>query len=136
MKGLFTPQIDLSSRVLDIRLERQNLVMANLSNINTPGYKARRLEFEDELQEALNLGLSGKMTRTNEKHIPGDFNANGFDSEHYAEFEPRQVFGEDKVDLDKEMAVMAKNSLMYDALAQVIKKNFEGIQRVIQEGAK
>lgn len=136
MKGLFAPQIDLTSKVLDLRLERQNLVMGNITNINTPGYKARRMEFESELQDALALDKRGKVTRTSAKHIPSTFSTDGFSGKHIKDFEPREIFGEDKVDLDEEIGLMAKNAMQYQALTQVIKKNFEGMRKVIQTGAR
>lgn len=136
MKGLFANHIHLTSRVLDMRLERQNLVTGNIANVDTPDYKARRLEFEDKLQQALNLDARGKMTRTQKSHMPAVFSADGFQGDGLQEFKPRHVYGEDSVDMDKEMAIMSKNGLMYNALASVIKKNFEGLQKVIAEGGK
>ena len=101
--------------------------------MNTPGYKARRLEFEKELQGALNLDATGKMTRTKEDHMPSVFNSATFQGKGSIAFEPRYVYGEDTVDLDTEMGVMAKNSMLYNALTDVIKKNFSGIQKVIAD---
>jgi flagellar basal-body rod protein FlgB len=46
------------------------------------------------------------------------------------------VQGKDSVDLDKEMSVMAKNTLLYNAMATVLKNNFEGLQTTIQEASK
>ncbi|ADU63017.1 MAG: flagellar basal body rod protein FlgB [Pseudodesulfovibrio sp.] len=136
MKGLFGNHIQLTAKVLDLRLERQNVVMGNISNVDTPEYKARRLEFEDKLQQALNHDARGKMTRTQQSHLPAVFNADGFQGDGIKDFKPRHVHGEDSVDMDKEMAIMGKNGLMYNALASVIKKNFEGLQKVIMEGGK
>jgi len=136
MKGIFGSHIGLTAKVMDLRLERQNLVMGNISNVNTPEYKARRLEFEGKLQSALNQNAHGKMTRTEKNHLPSTFSAAGFQGEGLKDFKPRHVYGEDSVDLDKEMTVMTKNGMMYNALASVIKKNFQGLQRTIQAGAK
>jgi flagellar basal-body rod protein FlgB len=136
MKGLFEGHIQLTAKVLDLRLERQNLVMGNISNVDTPDYKARRLEFEDKLQSALNQDARGKMTRTQSNHMPVVFNSEGFQGDGIREFQPRHVYGEDSVDMDKEMTIMNKNGMMYNALASVIKKNFEGLQKIIQEGGK
>jgi flagellar basal-body rod protein FlgB len=126
----------LTAKVLDLRLERQNLVMGNISNVDTPDYKARRLEFEGKLQQALNNDARGKMTRTQSSHMPAVFSADGFQGDGLKEFKARHVYGEDSVDMDKEMAIMNKNGMMYNALASVIKKNFEGLQKIIQEGGK
>jgi flagellar basal-body rod protein FlgB len=136
MKGLFGNHIQLTAKVLDLRLERQNIVMGNISNVDTPEYKARRLEFEDKLQQALNHDARGKMTRTQQSHLPAVFSADGFQGDGIKDFKARHVYGEDSVDMDKEIAIMGKNGLMYNALASVIKKNFEGLQKVISEGGR
>ena len=44
------------------------------------------------------------------------------------------IHGEDRVNIDKEMARHAKNQLQYTALTQVMTKSFEGLNTVIQEG--
>lgn len=136
MRELFGSHINLTAKVLDMRLERQNIVAGNISNINTPQYRARRLEFEDTLQSALNQDARGKMTRTQGNHLPAVFNVDGFQGQGIKNFKAREIYGQDSVDLDKEMTIMAKNSMMYSALSQVIKKNFSGIQKVIMDGSK
>ncbi|WP_027184491.1 flagellar basal body rod protein FlgB [Desulfovibrio inopinatus] len=136
MKTFFPSEIGLTSKVLDIRLDRQNIVMSNLANADIPQYKARRIEFEEELQSALGRDARGKMTQTTKEHMPSVFNPNTFEGEFEEKWKPRAVAGADAVDLDKEMTIMAKNTLMYDALTQVIKKNFEGMKNVIQSGSR
>ena len=136
MKSLFEDHIQLSAKVLDLRMMRQNIVASNLANINTPGYKARRLEFEDKLQEALELHKQKRLTRTNEKHLPFKFDPQKFGPDFWKDIEPRVVQGEDRVDLDKEMAVMAKNTMLYNALTQVIHRDFADLKQIITEGEK
>jgi flagellar basal-body rod protein FlgB len=136
MKGLFERPIDVVEKVMDLRLERQNVVMSNIANVSTPKYKARKLAFEEDLQAAMNLDAKGKMVRTDPRHMPFAFDVNGFEGKGITEFKPRLVYGEDVVDLDKEMAAMAKNSMMYNALSDIEAKNFTGLQSVIQEGGK
>jgi len=136
MKSLIDPNIGLMSKVLDMQLERQNVISSNMANIKTPGYKARRLMFEDELQAALGLDSRGKVSRTHPNHMPSVFSPENFGSEWEKAFKPRMVHGEDRVDLDKEMAIMAKTNLHYTALATVIRSKFEGLKQVIVEGQK
>ena len=58
MKSLFPDHIDLTARVMDFQIQRQNIVSGNLANINTPGYKARTLEFEKDLQADVADGVA------------------------------------------------------------------------------
>jgi len=136
MKGLFDDNIQLTGKVLTMRLMRQNVVMSNVANISTPKYTARRLKFEEDLQSALNLDARGKMSRTEGGHMPSRFESGSFGADIEKEMRHRIIPGEDNVDIDKEMAVMAKNQLMYNALTTVLKSKFEGLKTVIGEGSR
>ena len=136
MKSLYSDHLELTAKVMDFQLQRQNIVSANLANINTPGYKARRLEFEKDLQAALGLSDSGAMARTHPDHFPAPFSPDQSASSVTKSLTPRVVQGVDNVDLDTEMAAMAKNNLMYSTLTTNMQKNFAGMKQVIQDGGK
>jgi flagellar basal-body rod protein FlgB len=136
MKSLFPDHIDLTAKVMDFQLQRQNIVSANMANINTPGYKARTLEFEKDLQAALGLSEAGAVARTHPEHFPLAFSADQTEASVAKSLTPRVVQGVDNVDLDKEMAAMAKNNLLYNTLATVMQKNFTGLKQVIADGGK
>ena len=134
MKTMFPQHLEVVGKVMDMQLQRQNVIMSNISNVKTPGYRPLQLEFEGALQDALQL--NGKVTRTHDKHLPSKFDPNTFGPEVDHEFKPRTVHGEDRVNLDKEMARMAKNNLQYTALSTVVAKGYDGIATIIQEGSK
>lgn len=134
MKNMFTSQVGLVGKVMDMQLQRQNVITSNLANVETPNYKPRELEFEKELQSALGLDMRGRMTVSSNGHMPAAFDAQNFGPEWDKQFKPRQIHGEDRVSLDKEMARHAKTQLHYTALTQVMTKTFEGINNVIQDG--
>lgn len=73
MKSLDQDHMQLVSRVMDMQLQRQNVIMGNITNVNTPNYKPLELTFEKELQQALNLDAKGKISRTSSEHIPSVF---------------------------------------------------------------
>ncbi len=134
MKSLFSSQIGLVGTVMNMQLDRQNIIAGNLANIDTPNYKPRELSFEKELQTALGQDMEGQMSRTSTEHIPSTFDPSSFRPEWSEAFKPRLIHGEDRVNLDKEMAKHSKNQLQFTALAQVLTKTFEGIHTVIQDG--
>lgn len=136
MKSIVEPHVRLMGNVMNMQLQRQNVIMGNIANVNTPQYKPRELRFEEELQSALNLDAKGKVTRTEAGHMPAAFDPDSFGPEWSKQFTPRVVHGEDRVNLDKEMVKMAKNNLQYTALSQITKSSFEGIKNIIQEGSK
>lgn len=136
MKTLFEGHTELSEKVMDMQLMRQNVVMSNLANLTTPNYKARRLEFEDNLQAALNLDARGKMTRNDARHIPAVFNPETFGPDMEKDMAYRVIHGDDNVDLDKEMALMAKNTMRYNALTTVLKRSYDGLRDIIVDGGR
>ncbi len=134
MKSLFSSQIGLMGTVMNMQLDRQNIIAGNLANIDTPNYKPRELSFEKELQTALGQDMEGQMSRTSVEHIPSTFDSANFRPEWSEAFKPRLIHGEDRVNLDKEMAKHSKNQLQFTALAQILTKTFEGMHTVIQDG--
>ncbi|MBF0480207.1 MAG: flagellar basal body rod protein FlgB [Desulfovibrionaceae bacterium] len=136
MKSYLPENLDLTAKVLDLQMQRQNLVSANLANIRTPQYRPQRIEFEKELQSALNTEGQGKMTLTSSRHMPTAFNASSFEGNMFGEVKPRVIYGQDSVDLDKEMALMSKNSLMYNTMTTIVKKDFDSISKVLADGGR
>ncbi|MFW5863248.1 MAG: flagellar basal body protein, partial [Desulfohalobiaceae bacterium] len=77
MKSVFPEYIQVASKGLDLRLQRQNVVAGNLANISNPEYQPRRIEFEKEMQAALQLQDQGGMSKTSPQHLPPGFDPAG-----------------------------------------------------------
>ncbi len=134
--SLFNFNIELVSSVMDMQLQRQNVIMSNIANVNTPNYQPRELYFEEELQKALNLDALGNVAKTQDGHIPSTFNIHTFSAEFDKEFTPRTIPGEDRVNLDEEMVKISKNNLQYSTLSQIMTSSFTGLKNIISEGSK
>lgn len=108
---------------LNFREMRQELISSNVANANTPGYKAKKLDFEEALARALDVDGQMKMNATDGRHYNvGGGGFNNLEPEIYDN--PNGVVSENgnTVDVEAEMAQMAENKLMYDALVQLINK--------------
>lgn len=108
---------------LNFREMRQELISSNVANANTPGYKAKKLDFEEALARALDVDGQMKMDVTDGRHHNvGNGGFNNLEPEIYDD--PNGVVSENgnTVDVEAEMAKMAENKLMYDALVQLINK--------------
>ena len=102
---------------------RQELISSNIANAQVPGFKAKRLDFESALARALDVDGHLTMKVNDQKHF--NVGSGGFDNlqpELYAD--PNGVVSEDgnTVDVQEEMALMAENKIMYDALVQMMNK--------------
>ncbi len=108
---------------LNFREMRQELISSNVANANTPGYKAKKLDFEEALARALDVDGQMQMNATDGRHYNvGGGGFNNLEPEIYDN--PNGVVSENgnTVDVEAEMAQMAENKLMYDALVQLINK--------------
>ena len=106
---------------LNFREMRNELISTNIANANTPGFKAKKLDFEEALARALDVDGQMQMNTTDGKHHDvGNGGFNNLDPEVYDN--PNGVVSEsgNTVDVEAEMATMAENKLMYDALVQLI----------------
>jgi flagellar basal-body rod protein FlgB len=108
---------------LNFREMRQELISSNVANANTPGFKAKKMDFEEALARALDVDGQMQMNATDGRHFNvGNGGFNNLEPEIYDN--PNGVVSEDgnTVDVEAEMATMAENKLMYDALVQLINK--------------
>ena len=54
---------DQISRYLDLAVSQAKLTAANMANIDTPGYTAQGMDFEAEMQDALDSVNQGQRSR-------------------------------------------------------------------------
>jgi len=132
---------DLMASALNYRAARQDMIAGNIANADTPFYRPRDIRFEDVLAQK-SASIFGEksqtlpMARTNGAHLNG--------SEVPAETKPTIFFRDghmarndgNSVDLDVETTEMAKNSTMYKALVEAIKKDGAIFKSVIDASAK
>ena len=136
VNAMFGTTVELLGKTLDLRAKRQNLISANLANVETPGYTPSDLSFEAELKSALNKGGTGTPAITNPRHIPlkGGGSA-GIELVAGQMIElPDKEAGPDGngVELESEMGRLAENQIMYNASVQLLTKKFEMMKQAIR----
>jgi flagellar basal-body rod protein FlgB len=136
MAGIFDRDITLLERSLDFRSRRNNLLAGNIANIETPGYKAKDLVFEQALGAALKSQEPGPMVTTNRRHMSGN-NPTPLEMVQPRTIQSANSVGSvdgNSVDLEREMAKLAENQIDYQALAQMISHKLLQLRTVIREG--
>ena len=121
---------------LNFRQMRQELITANVANAETPGYKAKRLDFEEALARAIDLDKLQSLNTNEAKHF--NVGGGGFDNLQPEVYEDANgIVTEDgnNVDRDKELALMAENKIMYDAAVQLLNKKL-GLRKYILSSEK
>ncbi|MBW1850457.1 MAG: flagellar basal body rod protein FlgB [Deltaproteobacteria bacterium] len=135
---IFSETISVLENVLNLRSFRHNQIISNVANKDTPNYKAFDLAVEEELEKL--MGAQGKMDlrSTHPGHLAtGDTGVDNSGVTLRLSSNGLSKRGDgNTVDVESEMANLAENSLLYDAMAQIIRKKFQGLKVVIQGGGK
>jgi flagellar basal-body rod protein FlgB len=111
---------------LSAQTQRQTLIAENIANVNTPGYKRRDIsDFSTELADALAGGgtraqKAGRVEQVVAREVVAD----------------ELFYRADKggVDIDREMAELAKSSLLGTAYNQLLGKRISQYRMVIRDG--
>lgn len=129
-------QINLLTKALNASWKRNEVIANNIANVNTPNFKRSDVEFEDVLRGYINGGnLSGATTH--ERHIPIGVRSIA-DAEHKVvksgNFSTRR--DQNNVDIDVEMAELAKNTITFNTLSTQLNNHFSRLRIAINEGKR
>jgi flagellar basal-body rod protein FlgB len=132
-----SPEIQALSRFLDVDVFRQGITSSNLANIDTPGYRARDLNFRMELQRAAwgefeNAGVQSALQAAG-------YSPDGSE----VPFTPiaRRVRGlverpdGNNVSLERETLVMAETQMRFNIGIQLLRAEFRMLSTAIHEGS-
>lgn len=116
---------------LKFREMRQEIISSNIANAETPGYKSMRLDFEKALARALDV--DGELTMKVEDADHFAVGGGGFENlQPEVREDTNGVVNEsgNTVNREDEMARMAQNKIMYDALVQLMNKKL-GLKKYV-----
>ena len=123
-------------KALDSQSQRHLLIASNISNIDTPGYQAKDIDFKGTLRAALGTGEDLAMRTTHSRHIgPSRDDIKGLQAEPFIEPDAAKSNG-NNVNIDKEMMKLAENQIAYNATVQMMSKRGSTIRAAISENAQ
>lgn len=129
---LFSDTIQTLDDALNYASSKNRAISNNIANVDTPGYKAKDVEFKHVLNDELNTSFEAKRTQAN--HLP--FNQLHIDKPFQTVTRQNTMYNHNgnNVDIDKEMAQLAKNQIYYQALADRMNGKFSSLKTVIGGG--
>jgi len=134
-RSLFDNTINALGIAMNFRMMNQDIIASNIANAETPGYKAKKLDFEKQLRVAMNVDGAHTMKASDGRHF---VTANGGirDVRGNIYFDPRIDIKNDlnSVDVDAQMAALSENQYLYNAAAQIISKKLALMKYAINEG--
>lgn len=117
--SLFTDNsIRAAQLALDGLSRRQQVISRNLANVDTPGYQAQTVNFEDTLKHALSGDTTLAMQVTDDLHQVSSEQSPGFISKLRPGGTERA--DQNNVDVDTEMIDMSETGIQYQAVSQAI----------------
>jgi len=120
MDILFNKTMNMLSGMLDYRSKRHKIIISNIANIDTEGFKPSDISFKQVLGNTNAI----QMATTAPGHISRKESGTG----------PVEVITSDKaVKIDTEMANLAENQLMYNMTVDMLSRKFRGINTVLKE---
>jgi flagellar basal-body rod protein FlgB len=127
--------IPLLGKALDAYALRQKVIASNIANISTIGYRSQTVTFEDELAGALQ-GSQIPGSQTNDRHIligvPSPMDATPRVTNTNTGSEIENASGANDVDIDSEMAALAKDQINFRFAARIVTDTFRQIQKSIR----
>ena len=102
---------------------RQRAIANNVANVDTPGFKATEVRFEDALKNAISRGQSSKSVNQSE--------LNSMVSRGTLVDATATRADGNNVDIDREMEMLSEANLNYSALTQVMSTRIGILRNVI-----
>ena len=126
-------RIDFLRKGMEGLWARNQIIADNIANVDTNGYKAKDINFEQVFSKYL------------DKRNSDGYKSNVKDSDTYLD-KARYSINEKKgfsvkangnnVDMDKEMAYLAENAMKYDLVSQAMNFQLDLLKDVINEGKR
>lgn len=107
---------------LRLTVSREKTLTANMANVDTPGYRTRDINFQQELNRAVNFSNAEWNGETGSEQLsPAVTEVPGL----------MERADGNNVDIDRESLVMAETQLQYQMGIQLIKRQFHQILSAI-----
>ncbi|MEA1949374.1 MAG: flagellar basal body rod protein FlgB [Thermodesulfobacteriota bacterium] len=119
-------------KTIRVTQKRNAVIASNISNIDTPKYRPKDINFKEALARALEPHNQLNLIRTNPGHINMNMRHQGIET-----FEEKGEWnGYNWVHIDKEMTKLTENNLMYREAVETLLRKIALIKEVIREGGQ
>ena len=125
----FDNSLGIHDNALLVRSDRSSILANNLANADTPGFKARDIDFNAILRGEVEKQSSLSMNKTNDRHIPGRVDE-GWDVLYRHPLQP-SIDG-NTVEENVENKEFTENALDYNASFEFLSGKFKGLTGAIR----
>ncbi|MGB3259917.1 flagellar basal body rod protein FlgB [Paenisporosarcina sp.] len=128
--NIFPHSIQSLEQALSTASLKQRVHSANIANVDTANYKSKQVSFQTALTDAVNNQRMSSF-KTNANHVPFSTETSQFNPQIKTNNATQFNSNGNNVDMDVEMAELAKNQLWYNALTERVNGKFNSLRTVI-----
>lgn len=133
---VFSKSDAVLEKSLNHRLAKQNVILGNLANAATPGFRALGYEFEEQLRASVGNDGGLAVQTSDPRHMMNPGIDQGGDVKPDLFVKPQESIGNDgnSVDVDQEMTEMAWNQTLYRATVELLNRRMAMLRYGINGG--
>ncbi len=126
----FDKALGIHEQALLLRSRRTEVLANNIANVNTPGFKARDIDFENVLRQQAGQGEGLAINHSSTLHFSGS-SAPDIVTLSYRVPSQASLDG-NSVDEQQENAAFARNALEHQASFQFLNGKFAGLMKALK----
>jgi flagellar basal-body rod protein FlgB len=112
------PTLDALQGYLNVVTERQQMIVSNMANVDTPGYHTKDIDFQAAMRQAMNGNSSAHLE-------PASLELQEL---------PERPDG-NNVNIDRESLLLSQTQLQFQLGIQLVKNQFSHLLTAIKEGS-
>lgn len=129
MPGPFDNLLGVHGQALPLHRARLDKIAANIANADTPGYKARDLDFAAALAAHAGKADAGTLARTSSRHLGAGGAIDGVSEVFRVPMQPSR--DGNTVELAQENAAFAEASMRYQASLTFVERRLRSLMTAI-----
>lgn len=126
----FDKALGIHEHALQARVQRAEVLANNLANADTPGYKARDIDFRAMMQKAQESVSGMQMATTHHGHM--NTSSPGSDGELLYRNPHQPSIDGNTVDAQEEQSRFMRNAMDYQASFQFLSSKFSGLTKALK----
>jgi flagellar basal-body rod protein FlgB len=146
--AIFGRTSQVLEKSLEVRMLRQNLLASNIANAETPGYRAKEIDFKATMENLMGQAVRQEaeepvleIERTSEWHFANDAldreTPQNTEGVVFAAGDNHSVGNDsNNVSLELEMGRMQMNTLLFGASSRLLSKRLAGVREILDSTAR
>ncbi|MBW7469583.1 flagellar basal body rod protein FlgB [Marinobacter sp. F4218] len=126
----FDKALGIHQYALEARVKRAEVLANNMANADTPGFKARDVDFRAVMQRAQQAASGFEMAKTDAGHM--DTSSGASDSELLYRTPHQPSVDGNTVDAQQEQTRFMRNAMDYQASFQFLSSKFSGLTKALK----